>query len=170
LLRNPYVAGVERFEASFSTSLQADEPLNCQERAAHFCLLLWRQFQPELRTLRYTMNCDYLPDTIVEFAQQPRYDELVNVDASNAQQIDIECIGQQSVSTGGGFGQRDEHFPAFLEVFIPLRDHPIQSAAVPSNDAHCSGDRLVIWCQPPLLPKVTTLWERAGALLLNGSS
>jgi hypothetical protein len=169
VLRNPYIAGVERFEAPFSTSRQTSEPSQFLERAAHFCLLLWQQFQPDMRTMRYTLNRDYLADITIEYTQQPRFDELVHFEARDIQQIDIEFISQHPAATGRDlhphFGQRDEHFPAFLEVFIPLRQsHPQPGTASPEYFAE---GHLVIWCRPNLLPKITALWEYAATLLIN---
>ena len=167
MLRNPYIVGVERFEAPVFSSGQSVSRI---EQAAHFCLLLWQQFQPELRTMRYTLNCDYAADAFKEFAQPPHYDELIAFDTGDAQQIDLEFISQQPAATRRDLqtpsAQRDEHFPAFLEVFIPLpRSQP--QAEVPLHDA--STDHLVIWCRPNLLPKVTALWERAAVPLANQS-
>ncbi len=168
MLRNPYIAGVERFEAPFFTNNQPGEPAHRIEQAAHFCLLLWQQFQPELRTMRYTLNCDHLADSTKEFAQLPRYDELIPLDTDDAQQIDIEFISQQPAPTGRDlhprFAQSDDYFPAFLEVFIPLRHHQPPESSSPDRPAQ---DRLVIWCRPGLLAKVTTLWEHAATLLVN---
>ncbi len=178
MLRNPYIAGVERFEVPFSTIPQANEPSHPIEQAAQFCLLLWQQFQPELRLVRYTLNRDYQADTTREFTRQPRLDELLNFDLQDAQQIDIELISQQAAigrNQPANFAQRDEYFPAFLEAFIPLRrNHPqpgTTSFEYGSEDVFepASASHLVIWCRPNLLPKVTTLWERAAALLVNPS-
>ena len=171
MLRNPYIAGVERFEAPFFTSRQANEPFHPLEQAAHFCMLLWQQFQPELRTIRYTLTCDRLADTTIEFSQQPRYDELIDFDLRDAQQIDIEFISLHPSATGKDLpahvAQKDEHFPAFLEVFIPLCHQQPQPRDLSPEDT--SKGHLVIWCRPNLLPKVTSLWERAASLLVNPS-
>jgi hypothetical protein len=169
VLRNPYIVGVERFEAPFSASAQAGEVFHRKEQAARFCLLLWRQFQPELRTIRYTISGDDLADTTVEFAGQPRYDELITLDANDARQIDIEFISQQPTPTGKdlhpAFKGKDEHFPAFLEVFIPLsQNHP--QSETPALE-YFAEDHLVIWCRPNLLSKVTALWERAAVAPFN---
>src|SRR5262245_41499371 len=123
---------------------------------------MWQQFQPELRAIRYTLNRDLQADTTIEFSQQPRFDELTNVETNDFQQIDLEVLSQQPAATVKDlhpkFGQKEEHFPAFLEVFIPLQQNP------PQSEGH-----LVIWCRPNLLPKVTALWEHAAALLVNQS-
>lgn len=166
MLRNPYIVGVERFEAPVFSS---DQSFSRIEQTAHFCLLLWQHFQPELRTMRYTLNCDHVADSVIEFAQPPHYEELIAFDTRDAQQIDIEFISQQPAATRKDLqthvAQRDEHFPAFLEVFIPLpARHPQAEIPYPR---HASQDHLVIWCKPNLLPKVTALWERAAALLAN---
>lgn len=170
MLRNPYIAGVERFEAPLSTNHQSGGPLPL-EQAAHFGILLWQQFQTELRAFRYTLNRDLLADITLEFTQQPSFDELINVETHEAQQIDLELISQRPTSTSKDmyhrFGPQEEHFPAFLEVFIPLhRSHPPAGAASPQS---VSEDRLIIWCRPNVLPKVTALWERAATLLVNQS-
>jgi hypothetical protein len=171
VLRNPYIAGVERFEAPFSIDRQTSEPSQRLEQAAQFCLLLWEQFQSDLRAMRYTLNCDRQDDTTIEFAQQPPYAELIEFDLHDAQQIDIECISQQASATGKDLpahsSPKDEHFPAFLEVFIPLSLQMPQPKTLSPEDA--SGGHLVIWCRPNLLPKVTSLWERAASLLANPS-
>jgi len=168
VLRNPYIVGVERFETPVFSSSQSAYRI---EQAAHFCLLLWQQFQPELRTMRYTLTCDHDADSVKEFAQPPHYDELIAFDMDDAQQIDIEFISQQPAATRRDLqthlGQGDEHFPAFLEVFIPLPDSQSQPRTASPRDT--SNERLVIWCRPNLLPKVTALWERAAAMLANQS-
>jgi hypothetical protein len=170
VLRNPYVAGVERFEAPFFTNHQENGPAPL-EQAAHFCILLWQQFQTELRAFRYTLNRDLLADITIEFTQQPSFEELINVETHQAQQIDLELISQRPASTSkdmyNRFGQMDEHFPAFLEVFIPLHHNDPQPGATPAQALPES--RLVIWCRPNLLPKVTALWERAATLLVHQS-
>lgn len=168
MLQNPYIAGVERFEAPFFTSKQEGR-LSPLEQAAHFCILLWQHFQPDLRTIRYTLNRDLLADITVEITQQPEYDDLINFEIRDAQQIDLECVSLQPAKTSRDFhtrfGQKEEHFPAFLEVFIPLHHHHPQTEAISSESL--PADRLVIWCRPHLLPTVTALWEQAAALLAN---
>ncbi|HEU5370007.1 MAG TPA: hypothetical protein VFU69_16150 [Ktedonobacterales bacterium] len=176
MLRNPYIAGVERFEVPFSISPQANEPSRQIEQAAQFCLLLWQQFQPELRLARYTLNRDCQADTTREFTRQPRLDELLNFDLQDTQQIDIELISQQT-STGRNRLANfwDEHFPAFLEVFIPLHHNHPQPGTTSFEYVSeyifepASEGLLIIWCRPDLLPIVTALWERAAALLVNPS-
>ena len=171
MLRNPYIAGVERFEAPFSTHRQTSDPSQRLEQVAQFCLLLWEHFQAELRAMRYTLNCDHQDDTTFEFVQQPSYAQLIEIDLRDAQQIDIECISQQPSATGKDLPARstskDEHFPAFLEVFIPLSHQMPQPRMLSPEEA--SGGYLVIWCRPNLLPKVTSLWERAASLIANPS-
>ncbi len=170
MLRNPYVVGVERFEAPlFTTNQESGQfPL---EQAAHFCILLWQQFQTELRAFRYTLNRDLLADITLEFTKQPSFEELISVETLDAQQIDLELISQRPATTSkdmyNRFGPQDEHFPAFLEVFIPLHTSPAPSRAAASSPR--GESRLVIWCRPHLLPKVTALWERAATLLVNQS-
>ncbi len=169
MLRNPHIAGVERFEAPFSINSLADGRVQRKALAAQFCLLLWQHFQSEVRTIRYTINSDHLEDTTVEFTQQPRYEDLLKVDTSQAQQIDIECIGQQPSPSRRdapvSFGSKDDYFPAFLEVFIPL-SHTHTQVEPPPPD-HFIRDHLVIWCRPHLLPEITALWEQAVSLLIN---
>jgi hypothetical protein len=174
VLRNPYIAGVERFEVPFPASFQVNEPSHQIGQAAQFCLLLWQHFQPELRTVRYTLNHDYQADTTREFTRQPRLDELIDVDLHNAQQIDIELISQQAAISRNllaSFPQRDEHFPAFLEAFIPLRRDQPQPGTTPfdSVSEQVSESHLVIWCRPDILTKVIALWECAAAFLVNPS-
>ncbi len=168
MLRNPYIVGVERFEAPVLSSGSSAARI---EHVAHFCLLLWQHFQPELRAMRYTLTCDHTDDLVKEFAQLPQYDELTAFDTDDAQQIDLEFISQQPAATRRELqtssGQRNEHFPAFLEVFIPLPDNRPQSGTSSARDA--SKDHLVIWCRPNLLPKVTALWERAASSPINHS-
>lgn len=168
MLRDPYVAGVERFELQLPLWGSATSASHAQykEQAALFCLLLWEHFQTDVRALRYHISFEQSDDATFEFEQQPYREELLNFDSSNANQIDIEFISQQPMrprkhprahSTGA-----DEHFPAFLEVFIPLW---------PDSSGFTGFDtglpRLVIWCQPSLLSQVTDLWERSAVLLLE---
>jgi NACalpha-BTF3-like transcription factor len=175
VLCNPYIAGVERFEVPFSASPQANEPFHQLEHAAQFCLLLWQQFQPALRTMRYTLNRDYQADAAREFTQEPHRSELINFDIDNVQQIDIELISQQTAISSRNppahLSQRGEHYPAFLEVFIPLHRNHAQPETSSSGyvSEYVSESRLVIWCRPDLLPNVIALWERAAALLVNPS-
>lgn len=174
MLRNPYIAGVERFEVPFSVSFQVNEPSHQIGQAAQFCLLLWQHFQPELRTVRYTLNRDYQADTTREFTRQPRFDELIDFDLQDAQQVDIELISQQTADSRNrvaSFAQGDEHFPAFLEAFIPLCRNQSQPGTTSFDDVseQVSESHLVIWCRPNLLTKVIALWESAAALLVNPS-
>jgi hypothetical protein len=175
VLRNPYIAGVERFEVPFAASPQANEPSHQVEQAAQFCLLLWQHFQPALRTMRYTLNRDYQADTTREFTQEPHRSELINFDIHNAQQIDIELTSQQPAATSKHlpihFAQGGKSLPVFLEVFIPLYRAHAQSgtASFESVPESVPESRLVIWCRPDLLPQVITLWQRAAALLVNPS-
>lgn len=172
MLRNPYVAGVERFEVRLASSVHAVESAHRQEQAAFFCLLLWEQFQDDLRAIRYTINFDHMDDSVREFNQSPPFAALIEFDTSEANQIDIECIGQQPARTSRDLlsqARQDEaHFPLLLEVFIPLHPNfPQQSelSLQPPIENH-----LVIWCRPHLLSVITALWERASTLLLNRTS
>ena len=166
MLRDPYVAGVERFELPLLRNAAPSNHAQNKEQAALFCLLLWEQFQHDARALRYHISFEQSDDATFEFEQQPYHEDLVNFDSSNASQVDIEFISHQPArshkhphlhATG-----TDEHFPAFLEVFVPLWPHPHE----------CNGfgnglPKLIIWCQPSLLSQVTNLWERSSTLLLK---
>lgn len=168
MLRDPYVAGVERFELQLPLWGNATSASHAQykEQAALFCLLLWEHFQADVRALRYHISFEQSDDATFEFEQQPYPEELMSFDSSNASQIDIEFISQQpaqphkrprAYSTGA-----DEHFPAFLEVFVPLLPHPDNFGGFDTG-----LPKLVIWCQPSLLSQVTDLWERSAVLLLK---
>ena len=164
MLRDPYVAGVERFELPLLRNMAPSGHVQYKEQAALFCLLLWEQFQADVRALRYHINFEQSDDATFEFEQQPYHQELINFDSSHASQIDIEFISQQftrphkhSYLHSRG---TDEHFPAFLEVFVPLV--PYQA----DFNAFDTGlPKLIIWCQPSVLSQVTDLWERSASLL-----
>ncbi len=167
MLRDPYVAGVERFELLLTGSAQLPESIQRKEHAALFCLLLWKQFQSNLRVLRYHLSFEQREDLSHEFSQQPRYEDLLDFDSSHANQIDIELISQQPAHSPK-YPQhhsqgKDEHFPAFLEIFIPLWPH-LSVQIQPLEDVKMKSP-VVIWCQPAVLPQVTSLWEQASTLL-----
>ena len=168
MLRDPYVAGVERFELQLPLWGNATSASHAQykEQAALFCLLLWEHFQTDVRALRYHISFEQSDDATFEFEQRPYHEELLNFDSSSASQIDIEFISQQPARPRkhprAHSTSEDEHFPAFLEVFVPLWPQP------GSFDGADTGlPRLVIWCQPSLLSQVTDLWERSAVLLLK---
>lgn len=168
MLRDPYVAGVERFELQLPLWGNTTSASHAQykEQAALFCLLLWERFQTDVRALRYHISFEQSDDATFEFEQRPYHEELLNFDSSSASQIDIEFISQQPARPRkhprAHATSEDEHFPAFLEVFVPLWPHP------GSFDGADTGlPRLVIWCQPSLLSQVTDLWERSAILLLK---
>lgn len=164
--RDPYVAGVERFELPLWRQASPVNQAQYKEQAAFFCLLLWEQFQGDVRALRYHINFEQSDDATFEFEQPPYHEELIQFDIRNASQIDIEFISQQPARSHKhthlhSIG-KDEHFPAFLEVFVPLRPH---SSAF--NGIDTGLPNLIIWCQPSLLSRVTDLWQQSSALLLR---
>lgn len=169
MLRNPYVAGVERFEAPLASGAQTAGSSQRKEQAALFCLLLWEHYQGVLRAMRYSINFDHAGDRMLEFDQQPPYNALIEFDASDASQIDIECISQQPAQTPRDLfphaRQQEDHYPVLIEVFIPLcPDAPQQGELSLQAPA---ADHLVVWCRSSLLSEIIALWERASALLLN---
>jgi hypothetical protein len=172
VLRNPYITGVERFEVPLANGMHVAAAPQRKEQAALFCLLLWEQFQRDLRAIRYIISFDHTSDTTLEFNQRPRYDDLVTFDTNGASQIDIECISQQAALTPKDLPphirQKEDHYPLLFEVFIPLDSHPVhQDTAVLQSPA---ARRLVVWSRPNLLPEITALWERASARLSNQTS
>jgi hypothetical protein len=166
MLRDPYVAGVERFELPLWSNVAPADPAQYKEQAALFCVLLWEHFQTDVRSLRYHISFEQNDDATLEFEQRPYHEELLNFDSSSANQIDIEFISQQPARPRkhprAHSTSEDEHFPAFLEVFIPLWPHPGNLSSFDTG-----LPKLVIWCQPSLLSQVTGLWEQSSALLLK---
>ena len=167
MLRDPYIAGVERFEFPLLRDVVPSSLAQYKEQTAFFCLLLWERFSTDVRALRYHISFEQSDDATFEFEQRPYHEELMNFDSSTANQIDIEFISHQPAQPhkrphlpSSGV---DEHFPAFLEVFVPLW---------PPHPENFSGfdtglPKLIIWCQPTLLSQVTDLWERSAALLVK---
>lgn len=164
--RDPYVAGVERFEFPLWRQMSPINQAQYKEQAALFCLLLWEQFQSDVRALRYHINFERSDDATFVFEQPPYHEELIQFDTHNASQIDIEFVSQQPAPlrkyTRLQSAGKDEHFPAFLEVFVPLRPHSSEC-----NDIDTGSPKLIIWCQPSLLSRVTDLWQQSSALLLR---
>ncbi len=164
--RDPYVAGVERFELPAPAGASPLNTLQRTEQAVLFCLLLWKYFQAELRMLRYHLNFECRADMTVEFYHMPHYEELINLDSSGASQIDMEFISQQPARIARhpalSWHGEDEYFPAFLEVFIPL--WPEVSLQPTSTTGHTPQSQLIVWCKPALLSKVIELWEQASII------
>ena len=172
MLRNPYIAGLERFEVPLVRGVQAAAPARRKEQAAIFCLRLWEQFQSDLRAIRYTISFDPTDDQTLEFSQQPHYDAMIGFDASSANQIDIECICRQAAPTPRDLfshaRQEEEHYPVSLEVFIPLSPNHPQAGEV--SLPSFAERPLVVWCRPSLLSEITALWERASLLVFDPTS
>lgn len=166
MIRDPYISGVERFEAPLAASPGEQDPHLLQKQAAHFCLLAWQAFASDLRLLRYSIGFDHQPDSQVEFAQMPQLEELKNLDTRQANQIDLEFISQQSASHSKHkplHPAEEDYFPAFLEVFIPLIP---PTPEPPPAHSQRNKHSLVIWCRPASVQQVLGLWGRAADLAL----
>ncbi|HEY7125695.1 MAG TPA: hypothetical protein VH540_17195 [Ktedonobacterales bacterium] len=166
MIRDPYISGVERFEAPVDTFPPGQEPHLLQKQAAHFCILAWNEFASELRLLRYSVSFDQQPDTAVEWQHLPQIEELHNFDLHQANQIDLEFISQHAATQNKHkpmHPTEEDYFPAFLEIFIPLAPpSPKQAAGSIVHSKRC----LVIWCRPTMIKQVFDLWGRAAILSL----
>jgi hypothetical protein len=166
VIRDPYISGVERFEAPTAVCSHEQSPQLLQKQIAHFCLLAWQAFASDLRLLRYSISSDHQPDNLVEFPQMPRLEELKSLDMHQANQIDLEFISKQPASQNTHnplHPAAEDYFPAFLEVFIPLTLPPLEQSMAHSHpNKHC----LVIWCRPAIVKHVLDLWGRAADLAL----
>ncbi len=169
MIRDPYISGVERFEAPLETFPQGQELHLLQQQVAHFCLLAWQAFASDLRLLRYSISFDHQPDNLVEFSQMPQLEELKNLDTRQASQIDLEFISQQPASQNKhkpSHPTQEDFFPAFLEVFIPLA---LPALAPSPAQSHPSKHSLVIWCRPANVQHVLGLWGHAANLALSSA-
>jgi hypothetical protein len=166
VIRDPYISGVERFEAPIAALPYRQKPHLLQRQTAHFCLLAWQAFASDLRRLRYSISYDHQPDNIVEFLRMPHLEELSSFDLGQASQIDLEFISQHPAAPNKQkplYPTAEDYFPAFLEVFIPLAPpQPEQSTTHHQHNKDC----LVIWCRPAVVQQVLDLWGRAADLAL----